>query len=125
MKFFSKKHSQLRIVLDPQYRVKEHGRSITKSLTGETQLGLAAQFEKGVFETSDKKTIEFLRNHSSYGISFFSDEPGEIADPAPEAKEKEEEKKAIAEQVRSQCPDCGSKFQTENALNAHMRVHKK
>lgn len=124
MKFIARKHKNLRIVLDPQVRFKQMGRTFTQSLTGDTKLGLTVQFANGIFETKDKETIKALKGHSGYGIQFFSDEAGEAVSPSVEAVAAENEKKAVAEEVRSTCPECGEKFKNETALNGHMRVHK-
>lgn len=124
MKFIARKHKGLRIVLDPRIRIKNMGRSTTQSLTGDTQLGLTVEFVDGIFETDDKKTIEFLQNHPAYGYDFISDEKKKFV-PTVQAAREANEKAEFAEQLRSKCPECGKEFANETALNGHMRVHNK
>lgn len=126
MKFIARKHKGLRIVIDPRVRIKQMGRSITQSLTGDTKLGLTVEFQNGLYETKDQVVIKALKNHPGYGISYLSDEPGKEANqPVVEAVAAENEKKAFAEELRSVCTfeGCGKKFANEAALNGHMRVH--
>lgn len=122
MIFISRKHSALRIVLDPRIRIKNMGRSTTESLTGQTQLGLSVQFRDNMFETNDPVTIKALKNHPDYGMAFRSDEQMKV-EPTAEAVATENEKKAVAEEVRSTCPTCGEKFKNEFALNGHLKSH--
>lgn len=124
MRFISRKHRNLRIVLDPRIRVKDFGRTITQSLTQQTKLGLTVEFKDNLFETNDKVTIEALKNHPEYGFAFISDEVGVKVEPTVEAIAAHNEKKAVAEEARSTCDICGAKFKNDFALNGHMKTHK-
>lgn len=124
MKFFARKHSALRLVLDPTFKHREMGRTTTESLTGKTKLGLTVEFVNGVYETDDPKIIRILKEHDGYGLAFYSDEAGEVATPTVAAVAAQNEKKAYAEDLASTCPECGNKFGTVGVLNSHMKVHK-
>lgn len=123
MKFIARKHRNLRLVLDPQMRFRDQGRAITKSLTGETKLGLSVQFENSIYETEDKTIIKFLKNHPSFGIAFIAE--NEVGTPSVDAVRAENEKKAKAEELRSKCPECGEQYDNEMMLNSHMKTHGK
>jgi len=122
MKFIARKHKGLRIVLDPRVRIKDMGRSITQSLTGQTKLGLTIEFHDGIYDTNDKEVIKALKNHPGFGLEFFNDEPVPVT-PTVEAAAAENEKKGYAEEIRSTCTECGKKFANETQLNVHMRTH--
>ena len=124
MNFIARKYKELRLTVDPRIRIRDQGRSITKSLTGETQLGLTIEFHNGLFETKDPTIIAILKNHPRYGLDYISDERSKDANiPGVEAVAEMNEKKAVAEELRSTCTVCGAKFKTEFALQGHMRKH--
>lgn len=125
MQFIAKKHSSLRIILDPRIRIKDMGRTRTESLTGLTKLGLTVEFHDGLFETNDPKIIKALREADGYGISYIAADPNETNEPSVEGVKALNEKKAYAEEIASTCPKCGNKFKTEFALNGHMKTHNK
>lgn len=125
MKFVSRKHSGLRVVLDPRMRQRIQGRSITGSLTGDTNLGLTIEFRDHLFETNDKQTIELIKNHPKYGLDFYPLSGEEKVEPTVEAIREENEKAEYREELASTCPECGAKFKSEAALNGHSRTHSK
>lgn len=125
MKFVSRKHAGLRVVLDPRMRQRIQGRTITGSLTGDTALGLTIEFRDHVYETNDKKIIELIKNHTKYGLDFYPMAGEEKVEPTKEAIVEENEKAEYREELASTCPECGEKFKSEAAVNGHMRVHQK
>lgn len=122
--FFSRKYKELRVVLDPKTYKVEAGVRMATGLTGKFPIGRSVQFQDGMYTTSDPAEIKALKEHESYGLGFYSDEPGEAAEPTDEALRKENEKKELAEAARSTCPECGKKFANEMGVVAHMKVHK-
>lgn len=125
MKFVSRKHAGLRVVLDPRMRQRIQGRTITGSLTGDTKLGLTIEFREHVYETKDKDIIALIKAHHKYGLDFYPLDADEKAEPTVEAVREENEKKEFQEELASTCPECGEKFKSEAAVNGHMRVHQK
>lgn len=125
MQFLARKHSGLRVVLDPRFRKKEMGRTTTESLTGATKLGLTIEFVNGVYETKDPEVIELIKAHPSYGMDFFSADLKEVIVPTEEAIQAENEKKEVVEEIASVCtePGCGKRFRNQTALNGHLRIH--
>lgn len=122
--FISRKYKELNVVLDPRTYKMDAGRQTMIGLNGKFEQGMSAQFHDGVFTTSDPAVIEALKSHMSYGMSFYSNEPGEAVQPTDEALRNENEKKGLSEAARSTCDKCGKKFANEMGLMAHMRVHK-
>lgn len=121
--FIAKKYKQLRVVLDPRISESVGGIRVMKGMTGQFPQGKTVEFNEGEYSTSDEAIIEALKAHPSYGMSFYSDEPGEAITPTDEAVALENEKKEVAEELASQCPKCGEQFKNAAALTGHMRVH--
>lgn len=119
MRFISKRYSGLKITLDPAGVTVIGGRPIIQGLNGMFPAGKRVEFNEGIYDTTNEKEIEALKNHPEYGFAFFSDEPGAV-EVSAEAKRADAEKKAKADEVASQCPHCGKKFKNEQAVNGHM-----
>ena len=121
--FISRKYKELRVVLDPKWAKEVEQRRVMTGLHGHFPAGKTVEFHDGVYVTSNEKEIELLKNHQSYGMSFYSSEDGADT-PTDEALRHMNEKKTVAEEIASQCPECGKKFGSEAAVRAHMKVHK-
>lgn len=123
--FLTRKHSALRIVLDPSRKKEVAGNVITEGLGKKfaDKLPVTVEFINGQYETSDKAIIKALKEHQGFGYAFY-DRDEDKAEPTIDAIREGNEKKALAEELRSQCDVCGKKFLNTQQLNGHMAVHK-
>ena len=122
--FIARKHSALRIILDPSRKKEVAGNVITEGLKRQfsDKLPKTVDFIDGQFVTSDKAVIKAMKAHEGYGFAFY--DPNEDGvEPTVAAIRVENGKKALAEELRSQCPECGKKFQTDQQLNGHLATH--
>lgn len=116
MKFISKKFRELRIVLVPGYRK-------IVGMTSELVPGVTVEFHNYEYQTNDMDIITALKAHPFYGVQIFSSEP-EKDEPNIEGLRMENEKRAVAEELASQCPECGKQLKNSAGLEVHMRSHK-
>lgn len=117
MKFISKKYKELRLVLKP----------ISKQIVGiSSQIipGVTVEFHNFEYSTENQEMIAALKAHTGFGVQFFSDE-AEANVPNIEGLRLENEKKTIAEEVGSLCPECGFQAKNSAGLRFHMKVHEK
>jgi hypothetical protein len=112
---FSSKFKSHRIVLKPaRHRLALDG--------GKEYIpGLSAQFQNGVFETSDENTIAALRAHQDFGLDFFV--VGEQSNPTSDegVRALDEDQAGVINSVTS-CPECTFNAKTNAGLQAHMRA---
>lgn len=115
MKFITKKYKELRLVFTPMYK-----RMV--GLRTEIVPGITVEFHNGTFETADETIIDALKHHPFYGTQFFAAEGADK--PNLEGLKAENEKRSLAEEIASQCPECGRQFKNQAGLDVHMRSHK-
>lgn len=122
--FIARKHSALRIVLDPSRRKEVAGNVLTEGLKRQfkDKLPVTVEFIDGQYITSDKDVIKAMKAHEGYGFAFY-DMQEDGVEPTITAIRHENDRKALVEELRSQCPECGKKFQTSQQLNGHMATH--
>ena len=123
--FISRKYKELNVVLDPRTYQMDAGRQTMIGLNGKFPQGMSVQFHDGVYTTSDPAIIDALRAHMSYGMGFYSNEPGEAVQPTDEALRNENEKKQLATEAGAICPECGKKFKSDFGLQGHLKSHTK
>ena len=125
--FISKKYKELRVVLDPVMRKEVAGAVVTSGLRHifPDDLPRAVEFKNGEFTTSDKLTIQALKEHVNYGVQFIStDQEGE-PELKDEAVQELNAKEELTQAARSKCPECGKDFKTDFGLQGHMKTHNK
>lgn len=115
MRFYTKKFKELRLVFTPMYK-----RMV--GLRMEIVPGVTVEFHNGTFETQDETVIDALKHHPMYGTQFFAEQGADM--PNTEGLRIENEKAAIAEEIASQCPECGKQFKNKAGLDVHLRSHK-
>ena len=93
MKFYSLKYRELILTVDPKTFTVDSGFRITKGMMGLYPQGLSLTFKNLEFDTKslnmtepqEKRLIQILKRHPSYGISFIAEDHD---DADPEVAEK-------------------------------------
>lgn len=107
MKFYSLKYKELILTVDPKTVVVESGVRSTKGELGLYPHGLSIEFKSNEFDTStmrmneqqERRLIQILKKHPSYGSSFIAEDHNPDADHENiEIQKQIEEDKKIAAQ---------------------------
>ena len=113
MIFVSTKKS-LRIILEPKRKMLDNTGNVFVTE------GVSAQFQSGVFETDDPKTIKLMKASRMFGIYFKSEDKAEEDERSEASHKLENQTKDVKKNALTSCPYCSFNAATNAGLINHV-----